>query len=104
MEKSPFRIFGLDTSFGHESDSPSKKDFSPKSTAMNRKNVLAVHADPTVGAGPRVSVRLGDLLPLLMAASQENRMWIDDFNDDLMEVSQDLYEVALAYGSMRRAA
>jgi hypothetical protein len=104
MEKSPFRIFGLDTSFGLESDPPSKQDFSPKSTALSRKNVLAVHADPAVAPGPKVRVRLGDFLPLLMAASQDNRMWIDDFSDDLMEVTQDLYEVAIAYGSMRRAA
>ena len=52
----------------------------------------------------RVNVRLADLLPLLIDATQKNRAWIKDFFDDEINVSQDLYEVALAYRSMGRAA
>jgi hypothetical protein len=101
MEKSPFRIFGLDTSFGFESDMSSGNCVIHNGVSVNRQGVQVNSSAPT---GPRVSVRLGDLLPLLMEASKVNRAWIDDFSDDLIEVTQDLYEVALAYESMRRAA
>ncbi len=101
MEKSPFRIFGLDTSFGFESDTSSGNSVIQKSGSTNRERA---QVNSSLPVGPRVSVRLGDLLPLLLEASKVNRAWIEDFSDDLIEVTQDLYEVALAYESMRRAA
>ncbi len=56
-----------------------------------------------------VSVRLGDLLPILVQAVQDRRGWVTDFYDDTVDIPQDLYEVVLAYqqqtsNTRRRAA
>lgn len=45
-----------------------------------------------------VTVRVGELLPLLAAAYTARNTWLNDFADEEVIVSQDLYEVALAYG------
>ena len=45
----------------------------------------------------RVAVSVGDLLPLLADAWQTKRAWLHDFSGDRVIVSQDLYEVLLAY-------
>lgn len=44
-----------------------------------------------------VRVNAGEILALLMHASRTNRTWLQDFSEETMEVSQDLYEVLLAY-------
>jgi hypothetical protein len=46
----------------------------------------------TIG-DPDVRVRLGDLLPLVAAAQRLNFVWLKDFLDDEVAVTQDLYEV-----------
>ena len=51
----------------------------------------------------RVAVSVGDLLPLLADAWQTKRAWLHDFSGDRVIVSQDLYEVLLAYKRMRAA-
>jgi hypothetical protein len=38
-------------------------------------------------------VRLGDLLPLVAVAQRMNFIWLKDFLDDEVAVSNDLYEV-----------
>lgn len=48
-------------------------------------------------AAPLVPVSLSDVLPLLLHAAHTQRMWLDDFADETLEISQDLYEVLLAY-------
>jgi hypothetical protein len=42
---------------------------------------------------PEVRVRLGDLLPLVAVAQRMNFIWLKDFLDDEVAVSNDLYEV-----------
>jgi hypothetical protein len=42
---------------------------------------------------PDVRVRLGDLLPLVAIAQRMNFIWLKDFLDDEVAVSNDLYEV-----------
>jgi hypothetical protein len=51
-----------------------------------------------------VTVTLGDVLPLLVDASEMQRAWLKDFKDDKIKLSSDLFEVLLAYQSMRSAA
>ncbi len=46
---------------------------------------------------PMVPVTLGDVLPLLLHAAHTQRMWLDDFADETLEISQDLYQILLAY-------
>ncbi len=54
------------------------------------------HADSTI------SVPLGQIFPLLAEAVQSNRAWLQDFSDDDVTISSDLYEVILAYQHFRR--
>ncbi len=49
----------------------------------------------------RISVSAGDLIPLLLDAALANRAWLEDFADDNIEITQDLYEVLIAYRRFR---
>jgi hypothetical protein len=104
MEQPAFRIFGLDTSFARYEEiqmaetGPAAHRFPPSV----RLAVGTTEREPAEESN--VTVRLADLLPLLIEATQKNRAWIKDFSDDKVTISQDLYEVALAYRAMGRAA
>lgn len=49
-----------------------------------------------------VEVPLGEVLPALADALRTRRGWLNDFEDDLVTISSDLYEVILAYQHYRR--
>jgi hypothetical protein len=49
-----------------------------------------------------VTVPLTEVLPLLADALQSRRTWLQDFADDEITISMDLYEVLLAYQHYRR--
>lgn len=49
-----------------------------------------------------VNVRLGEVLPLLAEAVRSERTWLQDFAQDEIAISTDLYEVILAYQYYRR--
>ena len=51
----------------------------------------------TVPMRSTVSMPLSEVLPLLAEAMAKRRGWIDDFSDDEVTVSTDLYEVLMAY-------
>ncbi len=46
---------------------------------------------------PEVRVRLGDLLPIFAVAQRMNYVWLQDFLDDEVAVTSDLYEVMQAF-------
>lgn len=48
---------------------------------------------------PDICVRLGDLLPLAAMAQRMNFVWLKDFFDDEVKVSQDFYDVMQAFQS-----
>lgn len=50
----------------------------------------------------KVSVPLGEVLPVLVDAVRDRRMWVRDFADDEVTISSDLYEVLLAYQHLYR--
>ena len=54
------------------------------------------------GTADSISVPLGQIFPLLAEAVQSNRTWLQDFSDDDVTISADLYEVILAYQHFRR--
>ncbi len=69
-------------------------------------NRLKLYAPPHVEESepilePDVRVRLGDLLPVVAMAQRMNFIWLKDFLDDEVAVSQDLYEVMQAFRSSR---
>jgi hypothetical protein len=49
-----------------------------------------------------VKLTVGEVMPLLVDAARSRRAWLDDFADDEVTISSDLYEVLLAYQHFRR--
>ena len=49
-----------------------------------------------------VSVPLGEVFGWLVDAVRSGRTWLQDFEDDEVTISADLYEVILAYQHYRR--
>lgn len=52
--------------------------------------------------GGTVTVPFGRIMPLLAEAAESKRTWLEDFGDDEVTISEDLYEVILAYQHFRR--
>jgi hypothetical protein len=50
----------------------------------------------------KVTVNVGEVLPLLADALASRRTWLRDFEQDDITISADLYEVLLAYRYFRR--
>jgi hypothetical protein len=53
---------------------------------------------------PSVPVRLADLYPLLAQAYRDNYVWLRDFEDEQLLVSNDLFEVVRAFTNCRPSA
>ena len=53
---------------------------------------------------PEVRIRLGDLLPLVALAQRNNYLWLQDFIDDEVCITSDLYEVLRAFRCYRPSA
>lgn len=53
---------------------------------------------------PTVRVSLADLLPLVALAHRHNYAWLQDFLDDEVRISGDLYEVLQAFRCYRPSA
>ena len=53
---------------------------------------------------PEIRIRLGDLFPLLVQAHRDNYLWLNDFEDDEVCITPDLYEVLRAFRSYRPSA
>jgi hypothetical protein len=51
-----------------------------------------------------VRVSLGDLLPLVALAQRHNYLWLQDFLDDEVCITADLYEVLRAFRCYRPPA
>jgi hypothetical protein len=59
---------------------------------------------PTESSAPSVHLRLGDLFPLLAQAHRGNYLWLNDFEDDEVVISEDLYEVLRSFRAYRPSA
>lgn len=51
-----------------------------------------------------VRIRLGELLPLVAMAERMHFVWLQDFLDDEVRVTNDLYEVLQAFRACRPSA
>jgi hypothetical protein len=56
------------------------------------------------GQEPTVRVSLGDLLPLVALAHRHNYLWLQDFLEDEVAITSDLYEVLRAFRCNRPSA
>jgi len=52
--------------------------------------------DQEDSSNPSITIRLSELYPLLAQAYRDNYVWLRDFEDDELLVSNDLYEVVRA--------
>ena len=57
---------------------------------------------PHLLAAPTVRVSLADLLPLVALAHRHNYAWLQDFLDDEVAITPDLYDVLCAFSDYRR--
>lgn len=66
---------------------------------MSARLKLYMPPEEEVEEGPAadVCVRLGDLLPLAAMAQRMNFIWLKDFLDDEVKISQDFYDVMQAF-------
>jgi hypothetical protein len=64
----------------------------------------SLEAEESEFTTPTVHVRLGDLLPLVALAHRHNYMWLQDFLDDEVSITSDLYEVLRAFRCQRPSA
>ncbi len=61
-----------------------------------------MHADES--HEPSAPIRLADLYPLLAQAYRDNYVWLRDFENEEILVTQDLYEVVRAFSYSRPSA
>ncbi len=73
-----------------------------------RLRVFRMPEDDTIdvldGPPAKVRVRLGDLLPLVALAQKLNFIWLKDFLDDEVAITEDLHEVIQTFGGSRPLA
>ena len=55
-------------------------------------------------APPPITIRLGEMTRILRDAVASDRTWLEDFEDEEVQVSPDLYEVLSAYWQLRPSA
>jgi hypothetical protein len=53
---------------------------------------------------PAIRIRLADLLPLLAFAKKNNYLWLQDFLDDEVSVTPDLYDVLRSFRTVRQTS
>ncbi|MGN6545446.1 MAG: hypothetical protein ACTHK7_10400 [Aureliella sp.] len=110
MDRSHLKLFNP-----HGSQCPDADRASAEKVCAQRANTERVCAEETTAekatvqfarviGEARVAVSVGDLLPLLAEAWQSKRAWLHDFSSDRVIVSQDLYEVLLAYQRYKHAS
>jgi hypothetical protein len=56
------------------------------------------------GQEPSVRVSLGELLPLVALAHRHNYVWLQDFLDDEVAITSDLYEILRSFRCFRPSA
>lgn len=67
--------------------------YGPEETARDESQRAAANC---------VRLTLGELLPTLADAYRTKRAWLDDFQNEELTISMDLYEIILAYEHCRR--
>ena len=61
-------------------------------------------SDTVSTQAPSVRVTLSELLPLVALAHRNNYVWLQDFLDDEVRITADLYEVLQAFRCYRPSA
>lgn len=90
-------------------DAARRPFFHSRVTVMAQSRLRIFHGPETTATTAsgrpktdQVQVRLGEILPMLADAVRSERTWLQDFLDENVTISNDLYEVILAYKYFRR--
>lgn len=100
MNKPVFRVVGVDHAtcddayFGDET-----------STERNFVEATVTQLSIYQPSEPQtVTIRLCDMLPALQRSASSRLAWVNDFYDDPVVITKDLYEVLLTYQRLKNAA
>jgi hypothetical protein len=63
-----------------------------------------IDSDDDETQDPTIRIRLADLLPLLAFAKKNNYLWLQDFLDDEVSVTSDLYDVLRSFSDARQTS
>ncbi len=69
-----------------------------------RLKLYTGEGESTVVEEPRVTMRLGEMAQIIGDAARFKRTWLDDFEDEEVQISADLYELLSAYWQLRPGA
>jgi len=81
-----------------------KRSMVPSKLRIVYANDDQVDARPAPPTFNKVTVRLEEVFPLLAEAKSRGSNWLEDFADDPITITSDLYEVLLAYQHHARRA
>jgi hypothetical protein len=70
--------------------------------AQLRVYPASLEMDDAETQDPTIRIRLADLLPLLAFAKKNNYLWLQDFLEDEVTVTPDLYDVLRSFCQQRR--
>ncbi|MFO1022828.1 MAG: hypothetical protein U0903_19350 [Planctomycetales bacterium] len=70
----------------------------------HRLRLYTGEEETTTIAEPQLTVTLGEISNILAEAVNSKRAWLNDFEDDRIQVSSDLYEVLTTYWRLRPGA
>ena len=100
MNKPAFRVVGLDQSTCVDEYRANETASTPSSAQVLGAE-LSIYR-PTLPA--TVTVRLRDMFPALRQATTTRLAWVNDFADDPIVITKDLYDVLLTYQRLKNAA
>jgi hypothetical protein len=69
-----------------------------------RLYAASMESDGDEPQDPSIRIRLSDLLPLLALAKKNNYLWLQDFLNDEVTVTSDLYDVLRAFRAEQRTS
>ncbi|WP_153555464.1 hypothetical protein [Roseimaritima sediminicola] len=70
---------------------------------MSSSRLRLFRPEPPRSSEPTINLSVAQLVPLLVDAYQTDRVWLNDFGDEPVRVTSDLYEILLAYQQLRRS-
>ncbi len=100
MNKPVFRVVGLDQATCDEEYCGTETSTQPNSTdGFGTELSIWPQSEPAT-----VSVRLGDILPALQSSATSRLAWVQDFTEDPVVITKDLYDVLLSFQRLKNAA
>ena len=100
MNKPVFRVVGLD----HSTCDSEYRGTETTTKSSSRDAHVAKFSIVPQSIPTTVTVRLRDMLPTLQRSASAGLAWVNDFADDPVVITKDLYEVLLTYERLKKAA